>query len=1076
MDMGSHDPQQGSRVLIANRGEIAVRIIRAVQESGREAVAVVANDDTDALHSRLADFSVQLTSTGPAAYLDAAAIIAAATSTGCTALHPGYGFLSENPDLARRCAAAGINFVGPSPEVLELFGDKASGRHAAEKAKVAVLRGSQGTVDERAAREFFMSLGPHPAMMIKAVAGGGGRGMQVIGSLEELADAWERCRSESLAAFGNGDLFVEEFADGARHVEVQIIGDGSGDVSHLGERECSLQRRNQKLIEIAPAIGLSPQLRADLHAAAVRLASSVNYRGVGTFEFLVRGNDYWFIEANPRLQVEHTITEEITGLDLVQIGLLLADGARLTDLGLTQDMIPAPRGTAIQARINMEAIAADGSVRPTGGILATVELPSGPGLRVDTFATTGYATSPRYDSLLAKVIARAGTPDAAIVRLRRALRELRLDGVATNRDFLSAVLEHPEVRAGTATTRFIEDNLATFVQSSDSDPHTLDTEDVSALTAPLQGLLVELRVEVGDTLLAGSTVALIESMKMQHPVSAPRSGTVTEVVASLGDTVFAGSTLIRIEPGEVTTANEVSDRSLDIDAIPADLAALIQIKALGRDESRPEAVARRHNAGGLTAYENVAHLCDPGSFVEYGGLVVAAQKAIRTHDELRTKTPHDGIVTGIGRVHGERCVVMAYDYTVLAGTQGYWGHKKKDRMLSIAERARLPVILLAEGGGGRAGDTDHLAVSELDTPTFRLLGRLSGLVPLVGITNGFCFAGNAVLLGSCDVIIATQSSNIGIGGPSMVEAAGLGSFTPSELGPHDVHVANGVIDISAADEAEAIELARRYLSYFQQRVVDQWEAADQRALRHVLPTNRRRVYEIREVINLIADTGSVLELRPSFGGTIVTVLARIGGRAVGIIANDPQHLGGAIDSDGSDKVSRFLQLCEAFRLPVVSLCDTPGIMVGPDAEKTALVRHASRAIVTGANLTVPFLAIVLRRGYGIGAQVMTGGDFRAPLFTVSWPSGEFGAMGHEGTITLSHGAQLAAIEDEHERRRIYDELVAELYAESSAIGVATAWEIDDVIDPADTREWILAGLEAGSSERPAKHQPFIDTW
>lgn len=1069
-------PSTGSRVLVANRGEIAVRIIRAVQEAGREAVAVVATDEGDALHARLADHTVQLDAVGPAAYLDAARIVAAATATGCNALHPGYGFLSENPDLARRCAAAGIRFVGPRPEILDLFGDKATGRATAERAGVAVLRGSEGAIDVQAAIAFFDHLGPQSAMMIKAVAGGGGRGMQIIRSADEIRAAWERCRGEAEAAFGNGELFVEEFAGGARHVEVQIIGDGTGAVSHLGERECSLQRRNQKLIEIAPAIGLPQPVRDGLHAAAVRLAASVNYDGVGTFEFLVRGDDYWFIEANPRLQVEHTITEEITGLDLVQIGLLLADGARLGELGLTQNLIPAPRGTAIQARVNMEIIGADGSVRPTGGVLTTVEVPSGPGLRVDTFATTGYTTNPRYDSLLAKVIARASTPDAAIVRLRRALEELRLDGVDTNRAFLCAVLDHPEVRAGTATTRFIEDHLPEFVQASIGDPVEPGPVDATVISVPLQGLVVELLVEVGDSVMAGATVAIIESMKMQHPVVATQAGTVTEVNASLGDTVTAGATLIRIEPGEVTTASDVTDHALDIDSIPADLAALLQTKALGRDENRPAALDRRHRAGGRTAHENVAQLCDPGSFVEYGGLVVAAQKAIRSEEELRTKTPHDGIVTGIGNVHGERCVVMAYDYTVLAGTQGYWGHKKKDRMLMIAERSRLPVILLAEGGGGRAGDTDHLAVSELDTPTFRLLGRLSGLVPLVGITNGFCFAGNAVMLGSCDVIIATTSSSIGIGGPAMVEAAGLGSWEPADLGPHDVQVANGVIDISATDEAEAIELARTYLSYFQAKVVDQWEAADQRALRHVLPTNRRRVYEIREVISLVADVDSVLELRASFGGTIVTVLARIGGRAVGIIANDPKHLGGAIDSDGSDKVSRFLQLCEAFGLPVVSLCDTPGIMVGPEAEKTALVRHASRAIVAGANLTVPFLAIVLRRGYGIGAQVMTGGDFRAPLFTVSWPSGEFGAMGHEGTITLSHRAELEAIADEEERRRRYKELVAELYAESGAIGVATAWEIDDVIDPADTRTWIIAGLEVGARGRPAKTRPFIDTW
>lgn len=1064
-----------ARLLVANRGEIAIRILRAADEAGMAAVAVYAEDDADSLHARAAPTAHQLTGTGPAAYLDVDGIVAAAKATGCDAVHPGYGFLSEDPTLAERCAEAGIRFVGPRPEVLRLFGDKAAGRALAERCGVPILRGSAGAIDIDDAAAFLSGLGPGGAMMIKAVAGGGGRGMREVRSPDELDAAWERCRSEALSAFGNGDLLVEELAQHARHVEVQILGDGTGEVSHAGERECSLQRRNQKIIESAPAVGLDPAVRADLLAAAVTMAREISYDGIGTFEFLVHDEGFAFIEANPRLQVEHTVTEEVTGLDLVRISLDLGAGASLAQLGLLQDDVPVARGVAIQARVNMESLAADGTVQPSGGVLEVFEPPTGPGVRVDTFGYNGYRTNPRYDSLLAKIVARADSMASAVARACRALDDLRVDGVTTNARFLAAVLRHPDVVAGRVTTRFVEEHLTELLEAAPAADRPAAAVDPASVVAPLQGLVIELLVAVGDLVGRGTEIAVLESMKMQHVVRASSTGVVRHVAATVGDTVGEGELLVAIEPEDVYVEVAAEDRTVDIADIPPRLEALLEHRAKGLDENRPEAVARRHANGGRTAYENVADLCDDGSFVEYGALVVAAQRQRRTPEELIRKTPHDGVVTGTGRVNGERCVVVAYDYTVLAGTQGHWGHKKVDRMLKLAHEWRMPVILFAEGGGGRAGDTDPIGVSYLDTPSFRLLGRLSGLVPLVGITNGFCFAGNAVLLGSCDVIIATKDSNIGIGGPSMVEAAGLGSFSAKELGPHDVHVLNGVIDISAADEAEAVALAKRYLSCFQGPQAD-WTCDDQRLLRHILPENWRRVYEVRSVIETLADTGSVVELRPEFGRTMVSALCRIEGRPVGVLANDPKHLGGAVDTDGSDKAARFMQLCEAFRLPVVALCDTPGIMVGPEAENSGLVRHASRAIVIGANLTVPLVTIVLRKGYGIGAQVMAGGHFGAPLFTVSWPGGEFGPMGHEGTITLSHGAELEAIEDLDERARIYNELVAELYEESGAIGVATVWELDDVIDPAESRTWIRAALEAAEQRRPDKALAYIDTW
>ena len=398
-------------------------------------------------------------------------------------------------------------------------------------------------------------------------------------------------------------------------------------------------------------------------------------------------------------------------------------------------------------------------------------------------------------------------------------------------------------------------------------------------------------------------------------------------------------------------------------------------------------------------------------------------------------------------------------------------------MFELAEQLRIPIILIAEGGGGRPGDTDGAGIAGLDCLAFQLYARLSGLVPRIGITTGRCFAGNAVLLGCSDIVIATADSNIGIGGPAMIEGGGLGIFSPDEVGPMDVQVPNGVVDIAVKDEQEAVAKAKQLLSYFQGSLKD-WRCEDQRRLRFSVPENRLRVYDIKNIIRLIADTDSVLELRPEFGIGMVTAFIRIEGRPMGLIANDPVHLSGAIDSDGADKAARFMQLCDAFDIPILSLVDCPGIMVGPEIEKTALVRHASRVFVTSTSLTVPLFAVVLRKGYGLGAQAMTGGGFKASTFTVTWPTGEFGGMGLEGAVKLGYRKELEAIEDPEARREEYEKRVAQMYDRGKAVNFATAFEIDEVIDPMDTRHWILSGLKASPTplQREGKKRPFIDTW
>jgi len=1150
---------RGTSLLVANRGEVAIRVMRAAAELGLRTVAVFSEDDADSLHTRRADESRPLAGTGPAAYLDAEQLLALAREADCQAVHPGYGFLSESADFAVRVAAAGLRFVGPRAETLALLGDKTRARALAERCGVPLLRGSFAPVSLEEARGFLASLGSDRALAIKAVAGGGGRGLRTVRRAEELDEAYARCRSEAGSAFGDDTVYVEEWIERARHIEIQVIGDGTGAVSHLGERECTLQRRNQKLVELAPSPGLSPPLREKLTAAAVRMAENVAYRGLGTFEFLVAeplgsrdaGGESWaFIEANPRLQVEHTVTEAIFGVDLVKAQLEISEGQTLAELGLTQPQLPPPRGCAVQVRINLETLAADGTLRSGGGTLTAFEVPSGPGLRVDSFGYVGYTTNPRFDSLLAKLIGHvpSGHHTEALSKVYRALCEFRIAGVETNIAFLQNLLQHPDLGADRVYTRFVDDHLPELVSASagahrrlffdalgpsprsavrvahtgaridddplavlehgktggptlrSADPHGLAAASppasrpapagTQAVLAPMQGTLVEISICAGETVHRDQPLFILEAMKMEHVVAAPLGGVVRRVDVGRGDAVPEGFPLAFIEPAEVAARPSESDREIDLEHVRADLAEVRDRHARGHDALRPAAVARRRATGQRTARENIEDLCDPGSFVEYGALVIAAQRRRRTVEDLIESTPADGLVAGIGRVNGAlfegservpeaklQCIAMSYDYTVLAGTQGAQNHRKKDRMFELAESWRLPVVFFTEGGGGRPGDTDGLGVAGLDCLAFQYFGRLSGLVPLVGITSGRCFAGNAALLGCCDVVIATAGSNIGMGGPAMIEGGGLGVFRPEEVGPMDVQVPNGVVDVAVRDEAEAVAVARKYLAFFQ-GPLGTWSCADQRRLRSVIPENRLRIYDVREVVETLADEGSLLELRRDFGLGMVTALARIEGRPLGVIANNPRHLAGAIDSDGADKAARFMQLCDAFDLPILSLCDTPGIMVGPEVEKTALVRHACRMFVTGASLSVPFFTIVLRKGYGLGAQAMAAGSFKAPVFTVSWPTGEFGGMGLEGAVKLGFRKELAAVADREQRKALFDEMVERMYAHGKAVNMASHFEIDDVIDPADSRRWITRSLAAtdGASGRVGKKRPCIDTW
>jgi len=1094
------------KCLIANRGEIAVRIVRSASALGIGTVAVHSPDDAGALHTQLADKSVVLKGAGVAAYLDGAALVEIAKAQGCDAVHPGYGLLSESADFAAQCVAAGLIFIGPDATSLRRLGDKVAARDLAVENGLPVIEGSAVLADAAQALAFFKSLGDGPAIF-KAVAGGGGRGMRIIETADDIAAAFAQCTTEAQSAFGNGAVYMERYLPKARHIEVQIAGDCKS-VAHIWERDCTIQRRHQKLIELAPAPNLAESLRQALLDAAIRLGEAADYRGLGTVEFLLDASTdsddapFYFIECNPRIQVEHTVTEEITGLDLVATQFALASGKTVAECGLED--LPTPRASAVQLRVNAETMGADGTVKPGGGTLSRFDAPGGPGIRVDSHGFAGYSTNPQFDSLLAKLIVRSPDQDFAglMRRAHRALGEFAIAGVATNQTYLRALLADPHLAAWDVDTRFIERQAEALASAAANDTGLRTAGDAPQVTAaavhmdapagttgaiaPLQGLLASIGVAEGDVVRAGQEVAVLEAMKMQHGVTAPCAGTVQVLAAEPGIVVDEGAPILFIAPSDDVAGDDAAAADIDPDYIRPDLAELHARIEKTMDANRQAAVAKRHKLGFRTARENVSDLCDDESFLEYGQMVVAAQRNRRELDDLITNTPGDGMVAGFGAINGDlydettsRAAILAYDYTVLAGTQGYFNHKKTDRVLELADKWHVPIVFFTEGGGGRPGDTDvrNVSATGLDVKTFATFAKSSGAAPRIAINNGRCFAGNAVIFGCADVTIATKSSAIGMGGPAMIEGGGLGVYAPDDIGPIDVQAANGVVDLVADDEAQAVAQAKQLLGYFQ-GPVKEWSCADQRKLRHVIPEDRKRVYDMREAIALIADEGSVLELREGYGRGMITAFVRIEGRAFGLFANDPKVLGGAIDAEGSEKAGRFMQLCDAFGIPLLSLCDTPGFMVGPDHEKLATVRRASSMLVTGASISVPLFMVCMRKGYGLGAQAMAGGSFTSPVFLISWPTGEYGGMGLEGAVRLGYSKELAATESKEAHDALFEKLLAAYYQHGKALSVSTLHEIDAVIDPVETRRWIVNGIKTIPVEAAdrTRRRTFVDTW
>ncbi|NYT23111.1 carbamoyl-phosphate synthase large subunit [Alcaligenaceae bacterium] len=1078
------------KILIANRGEVAIRVARAAAGLGVPTVAVYADEDARGLHPRHADEAVALGGAGVRAYLDMNRLLEIAHGRGCDAVHPGYGFLSENAEFARRCIDAGLTFIGPAPDTLSLFGDKAAARALAQREGVALARGSNTAVSLERAQAFMAALQPGTPVVIKALAGGGGRGMRIARTEQELAPAYEAACSEARLAFGLDAVYVEEYLEGARHIEIQVAGDRDGEIVHFGERECSLQWRSQKLVEFAPSPWLAMEARERIIRDALALARAAGVHTLSTFEFLLDASGrHVFMEANPRLQVEHTVTEEIMGVDLVQAQIQLAAGGTLASLGLSQSDIPAARGLAVQLRINQQEIRADGSVVPGSGLLTAFDLPSGPGIRIETHGFPGAVLPGSFDALLAKLVVHINGNDVRnlLARAYRALCETRIEGVASNVAFLRNLLAHPEVILGRFDTGFVLRHVASLADGeishrllaperasaplADMQPPEGDDEDHGdgiPLRSEVGGRLVALRVENGGAVVTGQIVAIVESMKMEQSVMAPCSGVVLACLAREGDVLQPGAALLRLAPAEIGAEQDESPRQAGaLDAgLESSLADLQGRKAALLDGQRPDQVARQRERAQMTARERIERLCDPGTFQEIGGLIQA--------QHLPRPALADGLVVGSGRIDGRYVMVLAQDFTVYGGSAGHLGRQKMLRAMQRCRTDGLPLVMLLDGGGHRIQDGQNSRLYAPSSPLFQDFATLSGWVPMVAAVFGAGFAANTNFCGMADLVVMVRGqAEMGLAGPALVKAGTGQDVSAQALGGAQEQVdRNGLADLGVEDESQALGAIRSFLSYLPANarqplpIAQDYREPDAEALLGMVPLNTRRAYDVRAVVAGLADIGSVFEIKPTYAGNLVTSLARIGGRPVGFIANQPLVKGGMLDSLAAEKGAHFIALCDAYGLPLVYLVDIPGMSIGPQAERTMLGRRSAKMLFELGHATVPRFSIVLRKGYGLGYVAMCGGRSFSADACLAWPGAEICAMSIEGSVDVAYRKEYERADDPGARRQA---LIDEIREQVSAVKAAEGFGVDDVIDPRETRQRLLDLLR----QVPARRQSLM---
>ena len=1115
------------RVLISNRGEIAIRIARAAAALGMESVGVYAPADALSLHTRTSTRAEEIGNGAVrdpvAAYLDAEAQVAIAKQTGCDCVHPGYGFLAENAPFATLCADAGLAFVGPPPAVLALFGDKVRARQLACAEGIAVVPGSDGAVASVAEASTAAEALGYP-VMLKAAAGGGGRGMRVVASEDAMAEAFPRCQSEAQAAFGDGALFVEKHVPRPRHIEVQILADGHGNVVHLHERDCSVQLRHQKVLETAPAPGLDDALRERILADAVKLARAAKYVNAGTVEFLVEPESgaHYFIECNPRIQVEHTVTEQVTGVDLVEAQFRIAAGDGLDALGLgNQQGIGAPRGFAVQARV---------LVRGAGALTAYKE-PSGPGVRVDGCGYVGYAPPQHFDPLLAKVVcssSSAASFSSALERTARALDEFHIGGVATNLGQLRGILEHPAVRSGDARTSLLAEQrdlhaappadgeqngnaaLALLRQqatvmgvaavgsagavATEAAPAVAVEPGQEAVACPMAGTVLEVRAQQGASVRAGDTLLIVSAMKMESQVVAPCDGVVAATQdLGAGDTVEAGQVFAAIAPA--AGAKRVEARAEDSWLPLLDDVATMQRLALERlaPGSEEPGVVRQRSRGKLTCRERIDLLLDDDTFREVGS--IAGFASYDDEGAITAFTPANH-VGGWGRIEGRSAIVCADDFTSRGGhADGAIGAKSSylDR-LSI--EMRMPSVRLLDGssGGGSVAAMVPAQKAQGESKAKESTGAIKAGRPRVAGGGGSFLPGHlgsamyANQLATVPVVNMLLGSVVGIGaakavlghfsvmvrdiaqlfvaGPPVVRHAMGYDITKEDLGGWHIHCRNGSVDNLAESEEDAAQQTRRFLSYLPGSVYEappvlpprSDDPADRREeeLLTIIPRKRTTTFDMRKAIRLIADRGSFFEVGPLWATDQIAGFARFNGHPLGVIASDSQHAnGGALTADGCSKLTRHVDLCDLFHLPILNLVDNPGFAVGLEHEITGAIRRGGEWMVAFSQVAVPIFTVLMRRSFGVA-----GNNYATPVarpsMRVAWPAADVGGIPPEGGIEAAYKRQLAEAEDP---RALREELMARIETARGPVGPLSKFQIEEMIDPRDTRRLICEWLE-----------------
>jgi acetyl/propionyl-CoA carboxylase alpha subunit/acetyl-CoA carboxylase carboxyltransferase component len=1104
------------RVLIANRGEIAIRIARAASALGMESVSVHASVDALGLHTRVATETRAIGGGADPvrAYLDIEALIEAARDSRCDCVHPGYGFLAENAAFARRCLAEELIFIGPAPETLELFGDKVKARQLAKSLGIPIVPGTDETLASAAQAEAAADQLGYP-VMLKAAAGGGGRGMRRVEGPGEMAGAFARCQSEAAAAFGDGSVFMEKLVVRPRHIEVQVLGDAAGEVVHLYERDCSVQLRNQKLIEIAPGAGLEPQLRQRILDDAVRLAKAANYVGAGTVEFLVEPESgaHYFIECNPRIQVEHTVTEEALGFDLVEAQFRIAAGERLAELGLAdQAAIPAPARYAVQARV-----AATGA-----GTITGYKEPSGPGVRVDSCGYLGLAPPPDFDPMFAKVIGvsnSSGTLASAVAKVRRALDEFQIAGLPTNLAQLKAILERPEVQSGDARTTLLAEHPSLLdakegppsaalllldqarlpgqrspaLQTLIPPPSLAVGEGQAGVECPMTGSVIELAAAPGAAVAAGDTLLVVSAMKMETAVTAPCGGVVAELAPiEVGAAVAAGQVVAVITPSE---GGDLGPRTYGEDSWAPMMDEVRALQSIAHARFDPDShdpgVVRQRSRGKLTCRERIDRLLDPGSFHEIGSVAGFA-----SYDEtgaIADFTPSNH-VGGWGKIEGRTAIVCADDFTSRGGHSDGSIGAKSGHLDRLSLEFKCPSVRLLDGssGGGSVASMVPRQQAEGESRAKESSGAITAGRPRVSGGGGSFLPGHlgssmfAEQLAAVPVVNLLLGSVVGIGaakavlghfsvmvrdiaqlfvaGPPVVAHAMGYDITKEDLGDWRIHCRNGSVDNLAETEDEAFEMARRFLSYLPSSVYEAPPTAQsddppdrrEEELFGIVPRKRTTTFDMRRAIRLMADRDSFFEIGPLWGQDQITGFVRFGGKPMGVIASDSRHVnGGALTADGCDKLRRHVDLCDVFHLPILNLVDNPGFAVGLEHEMSGTIRKGGEWMIACAQSQVPIFTVIMRRSFGVA-----GNNYATPRSGVAarvvWPAADAGGIPPEGGIEAAYKRQLAEAEDPAALRA---EIAARIESARGPIGPLNRFQMEEMIDPRDTRRWVCDWLE-----------------